>query len=198
MPSDCMSSGRSWPLPEPSPGCASPTVSSWSPPPPDPSVAVPSIRRRCEPPSSFLQLGRAWFRSFFPAGVAENYRPAGAMSATVRWSDPFLIPRLGVPHERVKTDTHWPPHRSRPAPGPLLRPEDHRAHWSTPQTRRPGHDPARSDVFVSSRSYGRSCCEVRLLRTRAGQATVSFGGLGVRGGFGLAGSGAAGAGALRA
>jgi hypothetical protein len=48
--------------------------------------------------------------SSVPAGQPVINRPAGAISATVRWSDPLLIPRLSAAIHRVKTNTHGSHH----------------------------------------------------------------------------------------
>lgn len=53
-----------------------------------------------------------WSRVIVPAVQPVINRPAGAMSATVRWSDPLLNPRLGAAIHRVKTDTQAPAGRS--------------------------------------------------------------------------------------
>ena len=52
---------------------------------------------------------------------AVSASPPVLISATARWRDPFLIPRLGAPHHPVKTDTQCAHDRS-PGAFPLSRP----------------------------------------------------------------------------
>ena len=75
----------------------------------------------CTTPSSFLQLGRAWLR--FPGRPVVSPTRRSTDPPPFRWIHPFLMPRLGVPHHPVKTDT---PRRRRRSP------QDHPPTWSTP------------------------------------------------------------------
>ena len=85
-----------------------------------------SSRDRGRGGPSFSSVERALV-FIVPAGQPVINRPAGAISATVRWSDPLLIPRLSAPIHRVKTNTHAS-HHGLTQPPPPSPPEPHHPH----------------------------------------------------------------------